>query len=687
MRRVPRIGLTAAVAAALALAAAGVWFTQARLRPPPSKPLLLLVADPLARELACACVPGFGQRDYRRLARHLEGALACRVTIEFADDVADALGRLPAGPDLLVIGERSVTAKAAATAGRSLQPLAELTGLDGTATVSAVVTARRDDPIASLVGLAGRTILVGLSGADTAQAAFAAALAKEALNPTPQILQRGSDAKVGLDVLDSTATPPPVAVMPEYVLRLLEGCGSITPGSLKVIARTAPQPFVTAFTDPAMTPERVAGLREALLGLDDALRQALESRDGFRPADPTAAAATDWPDWRGPGRDGRVPGLPARLPHAVNLVWKRAAMPDGLAGLSAAEGRVIVAERDLADESDVYRCLDADTGETVWRAEFAAPGRLDYGQSPRATPVIHGGRAYLLGAFGELRCVDLKDGRVRWRRNLVGEFHGTLPPWGTCSTPLIVDGLVIVNPGAPAAAVAALDADTGKTRWTAPGAQAAYASFIVVNAGGRRQLVGLDAQSAGGWDPRTGKRLWERRPARSGDFNVPTPVHAERALIFSAESNGTRLYRLGTDGLPAAQPDAVFADLAPDTMTPVATAGRLFGVHRGLHCLDLARGLAPVWHWDDPALGDYATLLADDERVLLITATGELVLFDARADQPVVLSRLHVLPDEADVYCHPALAGSRLYLRGASQVVCVELAPPSDLAQSLPGIP
>ncbi|MBX3748387.1 MAG: PQQ-binding-like beta-propeller repeat protein [Verrucomicrobiae bacterium] len=684
MRHVPRIGLAAALVVALALAAVGVWFIQAKLRAPPQKPLLLLVADPLARELACACVPGFGQRDYRRLARHLEDALRCQVAIEFADDVADSLGRLPAGPDLVVIGERSVTASAAANAGRSLQPLAELTGLDGTATVSAVVTARRDDPAASLAELAGRTILVGLSGADAAQSAFAEGLVEAGLNPTPQLVQRGYDAKVGLDVLDSAATPPPVAVMPEYVLRLLEGCGSITPGSLKVIGRTAPQPFVTVFTDPTMLPERVTNLREALLGLDDTLRQALESRDGFRTAAPAASAAPDWPDWRGPGRDGRVPKLPSRLPDAVTLVWKRAAMPDGLAGLSAAEGRVILAERDLADESDVYRCLDADTGETVWRAEFAAPGRLDYGQSPRATPVLHGGRAYLLGAFGELRCVDLADGRLRWRRNLIGEFHGTLPPWGTCSTPLIVDGLVIVNPGAPTAGVAALDADTGQTRWTSPGTQAAYASFIVVDAGGGRQLVGLDAQSAGGWDPRTGKRLWERRPARSGDFNVPTPVHAGGALIFSAESNGTRLYRFGPDGIPAAQPDAVFANLAPDTMTPVATAGRLFGVHDGLHCLDLARGLAPVWHWDDPALGDYATLLADDERVLLITAAGELVLFDARADQPVVLSRLLVLPDEADVYCHPALAGSRLYLRGASLVLCVDLSPQSDRTHSLP---
>lgn len=688
MRSAARLGLAAAGAALLLLIAAGGWLGWTLLRAARAEPLTLLVADPLSRELACACVPGFGQRDYRRLARHLQGTLRRPVAVEFTDDVADSLGRLPAGAEILVVGERSTTAAAATRSGRSLRPVAELTGLDGATTVAAVFTARRDDPAAGVADLAGRTIFVGLAEADAAQGALKSALDAAALQPVPQLVARGAGAKVGLDVLDSTATPPPVAVMPEYVLRLLEGCGSITPGSLKVIGRTAPQPFITVFVGEATEPEPAARLRQALLDLDAPLRQALESSEGFRALDGAAdhadATSAEWPDWRGPGRDGRVPRLPERLPARVPLVWKRAAAPDGLAGLSVAAGRVLVAERDLADERDVYRALDAATGETLWRAEFEARGSLDYGQSPRATPVIHGGRAYLLGAFGELRCVDLADGAVRWRRDLVRDFGGALPNWGASATPLVVDGLVIVNPGAPAASIAALDAATGRTRWTAPGAGAAYASFIVAEPGGRRQVIGFDVRSTGGWDPRSGKRLWELPPPKPGEFLVPTPIVAGDALILSAELNGTRLHRFGPAGRPAAQPEAVFAELAPDTVTPVAAAGRLFGLHRGLHCLDLARGLAPVWRWEDRALGDYATLLADDERLLVVTAAGELILLDARADAPVVLSRLPVLDDGAEVYGHPALAGTRLYLRGARQVVCVELAAEPTFSASKP---
>src|SRR4029077_5346271 len=122
-------------------------------------------------------------------------------------------------------------------------------------------------------------------------------------------------------------------------------------------------------------------------------------------AKPTAAL--EWPDWRGANRDGRVPRLPAHLTAKPNFLWKKPAMNGGLAGLSVADGRLIVAERDFADEHDVYRCLDANTGDLLWLVQFAAPGRLDYGELPRATPVIHQNKAYVLGAFGGLRCLNL----------------------------------------------------------------------------------------------------------------------------------------------------------------------------------------------------------------------------------------------------------------------------------------
>jgi outer membrane protein assembly factor BamB len=348
-------------------------------------------------------------------------------------------------------------------------------------------------------------------------------------------------------------------------------------------------------------------------------------------------------------------------------------MNGGLAGLSISGEHLLLAERDFEEEHDIYRCLNASNGETLWLAQFPASGKLDYGQFPRATPVIRGNKVYLLGAFGDLRCVNLTDGKVVWERHLPNEFKVQLPTWGMCSTPLIVDDELIVNPGATNASLVALDCASGRTRWTTPGPAAAYSAFICAEFGGQRQIVGYDRQSLGGWDVKTGKRLWQLIPPVEGDFNVPTPVAAEGGLVVATENNGTRLYRFDRSGRIICRPAAEFPDLSPTTASPVATCGRLFGACPGLQCLDLEHSLKAVWHLDEQAIGDHASFIADNERVLVITLNGELILLDAKADRCMIISRLRLFDDDVEVYAHPALAGTRLYARGQSSVVCVDL--------------
>jgi hypothetical protein len=115
--------------------------------------------------------------------------------------------------------------------------------------------------------------------------------------------------------------------------------------------------------------------------------------------------------------------------------------------------------------------------------------------------------------------------------------------------------------------------------------------------------------------------------------------------------------------------------LAPDTSTPVVTAaGRLFGAHGGLHCLDTRGGvLRPIWQNDDAAVGDHASLIADERRVLVVTVGGELILLDATADASTIVSRVRVFQDDVEVYSHPALVGTRLYIRGGASVMCIDL--------------
>jgi outer membrane protein assembly factor BamB len=270
--------------------------------------------------------------------------------------------------------------------------------------------------------------------------------------------------------------------------------------------------------------------------------------------------------------------------------------------------------------------------------------------------------------------VNASDGSIVWERDVPREFHAKLPTWGMCATPLLVDDLLIVNPGAPEASVVALECATGRTRWATPGAPAAYAAFICGDFGGRRQIVGYDRESLGGWDPKTGQRFWRLVPPNSGDFNVPTPVAVDGGILLATENNGTRLYHFDDSGRIIPEPVAHYDDLAPDTSTPVVVAGNVLGVSGGVHCLAVGDGLRPVWRNEDESLGSHASLIAGDRRVLVVTIAGELILLDATAaGQNAIVSRVRVFEDDVDVYSHPAFDGTRLYIRGGENDECVEL--------------
>ena len=245
-------------------------------------------------------------------------------------------------------------------------------------------------------------------------------------------------------------------------------------------------------------------------------------------AEPAAdPAPSQWPGWRGPGRDGLVSWLPASLPEKPRLVWERKLKAQGLAGVAATDRLVIVVDRELRDTHDAFLALDAETGNERWSLRYAAEGNLDYGNSPRATPLIHDGHAYLLGAFGRLTCVNLDSGEIVWDIDLLDEYKPEEKVvWGVCSSPLIVDGKLIVNPGAPGASLVALDPATGNEIWKTLGDGPGFASFIVATFGGKRQIVGYDKTSLRGWDPATGQRL-ETRSAPQKRFQCAHP-HCRR---------------------------------------------------------------------------------------------------------------------------------------------------------------
>lgn len=356
----------------------------------------------------------------------------------------------------------------------------------------------------------------------------------------------------------------------------------------------------------------------------------------------------------------------------------------GLSGVAVSGRHVLVADKSADGARDIWRCLDAETGEQLWQIDYPAAGEMDYSNGPRATPVIRDGRTWLLGAFGDLCCVELAGGRLLWRVNIIDKFGAKRPNWGTCSTPLLTGDLIIVNPGGPLASLAALRSDTGEVAWRSPGRAAAYASFVVASPSGVRQIVGYDNISLGGWDIRDGRRLWEVIPPSAGDYNVPTPVVVDDAVVVFTENNFTRRFRFDDAGRIVAPPAALSRDLAPDTMTPVAMDGMLLGIDRELLALDV-QNLRTLWRLEDPAFEDFGTLIGGNGHVLALSAAGELLLVRAARNGGRIVGRTRLF-DEArvEIWSHPAIVPGRLYVRSNNRAACFELPRPPFAADNAP---
>ncbi len=382
--------------------------------------------------------------------------------------------------------------------------------------------------------------------------------------------------------------------------------------------------------------------------------------------------------------------MPDTLPAEPIFVWRKSLIRSGLGGIAVCDDRVLIGDRDIANQFDVWRCLDANTGESLWTYRYPAFGSLDYDNAPRATPLVHDEYVYLLGAFGQLTCVRLDDGKKVWQRHLRLQYGAKSElVWGLCSSPLIVDDKLIVNPGAEKASWVALNPKTGKEVWRVGGDRHGFASPLVATLGGVRQLIVYDRTSLMGLDIASGQRLWKVKPPRTGDFNVPTPAVVDGHLLVMTENNGTRLYAFDDSGKAIDKPVAEYQMLASDQSTPVLIDQRAFCLWSDLFCLEVGGGkITERWIGSDDAFPETGTVVAglnhdEEARLLVIGRGGELLLVDASTDEQMeILSRSNlfdVSPSSAqDLLTQPAVVGDRVYIRTEDEIVCVQLSPASD---------
>ena len=407
--------------------------------------------------------------------------------------------------------------------------------------------------------------------------------------------------------------------------------------------------------------------------------------------------ADDWPQWRGPGRDGvwKETGLLEKFPADQIPVKWRAPVGSGYTGPTVAEGRVYLMDRRKEPEGERVLCFDAATGRPVWTFAYdAAYGRVGYPAGPRACVSVLGGRAFALGTAGHLHCLDAATGKLLWKKEPGVDYRVRVPTWGIAAAPLVDGDSAIVQIGASeeGACIVSLDAATGKERWRALGDRASYSAPIIIQQAGRRVLVCWTGDNVVGLDPASGKVLWRHatKPAKMV-INVPTPVVSGDRMFLSAFYDGSYMFRLRQDqpqvellwhrrGESEMKTDALHSMIS----TPVFLGDHVYGMdsYGEMRCLDAANG-DRVWE-DLSAVpkARWSTIhfTQNGERFWMLTERGELLIATLSPKGFHEISRAKLLEPTREqlprgvCWSPPAFAAKCIFARNDRELVCASLA-------------
>jgi outer membrane protein assembly factor BamB len=398
------------------------------------------------------------------------------------------------------------------------------------------------------------------------------------------------------------------------------------------------------------------------------------------------ASAEDWPQWRGPQRTGvsHETGLLKEWPQpGPPLEWLKHEIGSGYAAPVVVGERIyILANEGLDDE--YVQALSTRDGARLWRTRLGKVGNPN--QQPkfpgaRSTPTVDGQWIYALGSDGDLACVEAAAGEIRWRKNLRADFGGKPGTWAYAESPLIDGDALICAPGGAEATVVALNKRTGDELWRAalPEAdEAAYASAIVVNAGGRKQYVQMLQKGLVGLEAQTGKILWRYGETVSKyNANIPTPVAYEDLIYSAGAGTGGGVVQLtAKDGSVGVAPVYSSPKLPTAIGGAVLVGQHLYGTTgQAMLCVEFASGTVK---WEERALGAGALLYADG-RLYLHAESGEVGLIEVNPEGYVERGRFRPtggperLGPMEKAWAYPVLAQGRLYIRDHGSLWCYDV--------------
>jgi outer membrane protein assembly factor BamB len=252
------------------------------------------------------------------------------------------------------------------------------------------------------------------------------------------------------------------------------------------------------------------------------------------------ARADDWPQWRGPNRNGisaETGWLDQWPAGGPTIAWK-AGVGTGFSSFAVAGGRVFTMGH--ADGSDAVFCFDAETGKTLWKHSYAASlGDNLFEGGPTSTPTVEGDRVYTLSRWGDVFCLNAASGKIHWSKNVQKETEAPVPQWGFSGSPTVYGNLLLLNVGE---AGLALEKSTGKIVWQSAKKEAGYSTPLP----GTGFVVFTSGQSYITADPATGKEAWRVRWVTQYGVNAADPIIAgDQMFISTGYSKGATLLKLG----------------------------------------------------------------------------------------------------------------------------------------------
>jgi outer membrane protein assembly factor BamB len=377
--------------------------------------------------------------------------------------------------------------------------------------------------------------------------------------------------------------------------------------------------------------------------------------------------AQDWPQWRGPNRDGEMRfSEPKAWPATLTTKWK-VPVGDGYASPIFAGGRILQFARQ--GENEVAMSLDPESGKILWRQSYPAPyepvqSAARHGKGPKSTPLYYDGKLYTFGISGILSSFDAATGKVEWRKEYTKDFKGTWPQFGTSMSPVSGDGLIVALIGTnDDGAIAAYQAKSGAQKWIWKGDGPAYASPVIVEIGGVKQVVTLTQKYAVGLSLASGDLLWRIDfPGRSG-MNIPTPLRFGQRLILAGDP-GTMLLQVNqTDKSWTAEKAWQITELTMRFSSPVQKGNLIFGFsnrNSGMFfCVD-AEGGKTVWT-SPPRQGDNAVVLISGDLLFLLKDSAELIIARASGNGFEPLHRYQVA--DSATYANPLMLAKGIVIK------------------------